>query len=120
MRLEQVVLGVGGVSVALAGIGMVRPRELAAAAGVVPSDDPVLPLLVRLNAARQGVLGLALLSRRPVAVRRSAELFLPLTALDAVAVVAAYRSGVVRPRSLAMALGVLATNAGIAVAVRVR
>lgn len=112
--LQQFVRGVGVVSVGLAAVGLVRPRELAAVAGVrTAADDASLPVLVRLNAARQGVLGLAILTRTPVDVGRSSGLFLPLTALDAVAVLLGVRSRVLAPRSAAMALTVLAVNAGV-------
>ena len=106
---------VGVVSLLLAALGMVRPRALASAAGVRSSADASLPLLVRLAAARQAVLGLALLTRSPVDVRRSAGLFLPLTALDAAAVLLAQQQGVLRPRSVVMATTVLATNVVVAV-----
>lgn len=109
------VRAVGVASVALAVIGLARPRLLTTWGGVVePAPGGVLPLLVRLNAARQGVLGLALLTRRPTDVRRSAGLFLPLTAVDAAVVVAAARDGVLRPRAVAMSLAVLGTNAWVA------
>ena len=77
--LERFVRGVGVVSLGLAAVGLAAPRELASLAGVRASGDASLPVLVRLNAARQAVLGLALLTRTPVDVRRSAGLFLPLT-----------------------------------------
>ena len=111
--LERLVRGVGGVSVGLAAVGLLRPRELASAAGVRTADDASLPVLVRLNAARQGVLGIAILTRTPVDVRRSSGLFLPLTALDAVAVLLGVRSGVLAPRAAAMALAVLSVNAAV-------
>ena len=112
-RLALLVRGVGLVSVALAAAGLVRPRQLAAAGGVRASGDASLPVLVRLVAARQGVLGLALLTRSPVDVRRAAGLFLPLTGLDAVAVLLGVRGRVLAPRSAAMALTVLAVNAAV-------
>ena len=111
--LERLVRGVGVVSVGLAAVGLARPRELAAAAGVRTADDASLPVLVRLNAARQGVLGLALLTRTPVDVRRSSGLFLPLTALDAVAVLLGVRAQVLAPRSAVMALTVLGVNVAV-------
>ena len=112
--LERFVRGVGVVSLGLAAVGLVRPRELASVAGVRAADDASLPVLVRLNAARQAVLGLALLTRTPVDVSRSAGLFLPLTALDAVAVLLGVRAGVLAPRSAAMALSVLGANIAVA------
>ncbi len=118
MSLQRLVHGVGAVSLGLAAVGVVRPRALAAAAGVRPADDPSLPLLVRLTSARQLVLGLALLTRSPVDVSRSARLFLPLTALDLVAVGVGVRQGVLAPRALAMSTAVLAANAAVARAAR--
>ena len=115
--LERLVRGVGVVSVGLAAVGLARPRELAAVAGVRTADDASLPVLVRLNAARQLVLGIALLTRTPVDVRRSSGLFLPLTALDAVAVVLGVRSGVLAPRAAAMALAVVSVNTAVQAAV---
>ena len=113
------VRAVGVVSVALAVVGLVRPRTLTTWGGVAaPPAGGELPLVVRLGAARQGVVGLALLTRHPTDVRRSADLFLPLTAVDAVVVLAAVRSGVLRPRAAAASLAVLATN--VLVAVRAR
>lgn len=111
--LERFVRAVGWTSLGLAAVAAVRPRELAAAAGVQTPDDAALPLLVRLNGARQAVLGLALLTRSPVDVQRSAGLFLPLTAADLVAVVVARQRGVVADRSVVMATAVLAANTAI-------
>jgi hypothetical protein len=108
--LQTFVRAVGWTSLGLAAVAAVRPRALAAAAGVQTPDDPALPLLVRLCGARQAVVGLALLTRSPVDVGRSAGLFLPLTAADLVAVVAAHREGVVARRSVVMATVVLTTN----------
>ena len=118
-RLGDVVRAVGVVSVGLSLLGLVRPRALTSGGGVVAvPPGGVVDLVVRLGAARQGVLGLALLTRRPPDARRSAALFLPLTAVDAVVVIGAVRAGVLRPRAAAMSLAVLATNAGIAARAR--
>ena len=118
MSLPRLVHGVGVASVGLAAAGLARPRALASAAGVRTVHDASVPLLVRLASARQLVLGLALLTRSPVDVSRSAALFLPLTALDLVAVGAGVRSGVLAPRALAMSTAVLAANAAVARAAR--
>ncbi len=113
--LQRLPRAVGHLSLVLAGIALVRPRDLAAAAGVrVAGDDRALPVLVRLVAARQAVLGLELLTRYPPDVRRAAGLFLPLTALD----LAAVAGGVLSRRSLAMAGAVLAVNAAVLGAAR--
>jgi len=116
--LERFVRGVGVVSVGLAAVGLTRPRELAQVAGVRTPADASLPVLVRLTAARQAVLGLALLTRTPVDVGRAAGLFLPLTALDAVSVLVGVRRGVLARRSGALSLAVLAANAAVAQAAR--
>ena len=106
--------GSGKSTTALAAIGLLRPRELASVAGVRSSADASLPVLVRLNAARQAVLGLALLTRTPTDVGRSAGLFLPLTTLDAAAVLLGVRARVLAPRSAVMALTVLGVNVAVA------
>jgi hypothetical protein len=108
--LALLVRGVGAASLVLAAAGLAAPRALAGAAGVRTPDDATLPVLVRLVAARQAALGLALLTRSPVDARRSAGLFLPVTVADAAAVVAGARAGVLARRSLVMAGLVLATN----------
>jgi len=107
--------GVGWASLALAGVAVAAPRRLAAAAGVRHADeDATLPLLVRLAAARQVALGLALLTRRPLDPRRAAGLFLPLTAVDAAAVLAAWQRGTVAPRAAVASLAVLAATTAAA------
>lgn len=113
--LARFVRAVGATSVGLSALGVARPRALLLAGGVVqPDGAAVVPLLVRLAAARQGVVGLALLTRRPTDVRRSADLFLPLTAVDAAVVLVAVRGRVLRRRSAALSLGVLAANSWVA------
>ncbi len=104
---------VGVVSLVLAAVGVVAPRPLARAGGVVDPAAPVVPLLVRFVAARQAALGLALLSRRPLDMHRAAGLFLPVTVVDAAAAVAGRRSGALSPRSTVMSLSVLAANAWV-------
>ena len=117
--LQRLPRAVGQISLGLAGVALLRPRELAAAAGVrVARDDRALPVLVRLIAARQAVLGLALLTRTPPDVRRAAGLFLPLTALDLAAVAGGSAAGVLSRRSLALSGAVLAVNAAVLAAVR--
>ena len=111
--LAGFVRAVGLACVGLGGLAIARPRALAEAAGVRSAGDASLPVLVRLAAARQVVLGLALLTRSPVDVRRSAGLFLPLTALDAAAVLGGTRQGVLARRSAVLSLVVLATNAAL-------
>lgn len=116
--LQRFVRAVGYASLAIGGLASVAPREVARCGGVRTPDDSSLPVLVRLAAARQISVGLALLTRTPPEVARAARLFLPLTALDAAAVLAGVRRGGLAPRSAAMALTVLGTNAAVALAAR--
>ena len=117
--LQRLVRGVGFVSVGLGALATVAPRRVAAAGGARTADvDATVPLLVRLVAARQISLGIALLTRHSVPVDRSSGLFLPTTGLDAAAVLLARRQGVLAPRATAMALAVLATNVAVTVADR--
>jgi hypothetical protein len=118
--LPGLVRGVGVVSVLLGGYAAVRPEHVATVGGVREPYVPVLPLLVRLVAARQVSLGLALLSRSPVDVRRASGLFLPVTALDAAAVLGGVRSGVLARRSAVLSLTVLATDVAVWRAARPR
>ena len=111
--LQHLVRAVGVVSVGLGVVATVAPARVAAAGGVRDTSGPVLPLLVRLNAARQLSLGIALLTRRPVPVARASGLFLPVTALDAAAVLLARRAGALERRSAVMALSVLAANVAV-------
>lgn len=112
--LDRVPPAVGGVSLVLAAVGLARPRTLAAVAGVrTAQEDATLPLLVRFVAARQAVVGLALLTRVPVDVRRSAALFLPLTVADLAAVLAATASGVLHRRAAVMSTAVLTANIAV-------
>ncbi len=112
--LERFVRAVGWTSVALATFGITAPRPLASVAGVRDTAPDVVELLVRLASARQLVLGLAILSRRPTDVGRAARLFLPLTTLDAIAVGLAVRRGTLHPRAAAASATVLATNVWVA------
>ncbi len=116
--LQRLVQGVGVVSLGLGALATVAPRRVAAAGGVREPGAGPLPLLVRLVAARQVSLGLALLTRRPTPVGRASGLFLPTTALDAAAVLLGVRSGVLKGRSAVMATTVLATNVAVTLADR--
>ena len=116
--LQQLVRGVGVVSVALGALAVVAPRRVASAGGVADPSPTGVTVLVRLAAARQVSLGLALLTRSPVPVARAAGLFLPLTALDAAAVLHASRSGLLAPRAARAALVVLATDIGVSLLAR--
>lgn len=116
--LASGVRAVGWTSVGLGLLAAAAPRRVARAGGVADPSAAAVPVLVRLAAARQLSLGLAILSRRPVPVGRSARLFLPVTVVDAAAVLAGVRSGALERRSGAYSLLVLATNVAVAVAAR--
>ncbi len=109
---------VGWTSLGLAAVGTVAPRRLAEVGGVRACDGDLVPVLVRMAAARQALIGVAVLTRRPTDVRRSTNLFLPLTTFDAAAVLLGVRAGALRPRSGLMSAAVLATNVAIGVSVR--
>lgn len=109
---------VGWSSLALAGAATVCPRQVAGTGGVRDTRHDLVPVLVRMAAARQALIGVAVLTRRPTDVARSTALFLPLTALDAAAVLAGVRSGALRRRSGLMSTMVLAGNIAVGVSVR--
>ncbi len=71
----------------------------------------LLPLLVRLAAARNIAMGAALLVTPAPQARRTTEVTLLLTALDAAAVLVARRGGDVAPRSVVLSSVVLGTSA---------
>lgn len=73
-------------------------------------QDRALPLLVRLVAARNIAMGAALLVSPPPQARRTTEVTLALTSLDAAAVLVATRGGDTRARSAVLSLLVLATS----------
>ena len=106
---------IGVASVTLAAAGLVAPRALAATAGVRDVSAPTLPLLVRLAAARQASLGLALLTRADLDAHRAAGLFLPTTVADAAAVLVAHRRGVLARRAAVASLVVLGTDVWVLV-----
>lgn len=118
-QLARVGRGVGVVSLAVAAVGAARPQLLASVGGV-RSTDPGLSVVVRFAAARQAALGLALLTRTPLDMRRAAGLFLPVTAIDAAAAVAGVRSGALERRAGIVAVTVLVANSLVAVAARRR
>ena len=72
--------------------------------------DAALPLLVRLIAARNIAMGAALLVSPPPQARRTSEVTLLLTGLDAAAVLVSRRTGDVAGRSALLSLLVLATT----------
>jgi hypothetical protein len=109
---------VGTVSIWLGTAALLVPRALSRKVGVreaAARSDAALPLLVRLVAARNIAMGAALLVTPAPQARRTTEVTLLLTALDAVAVLVGRRGGDVARRSVALSLAVLATSAAGAV-----
>jgi hypothetical protein len=104
---------VGTLSIWVGTAALFAPRRLAEALGVRPDaarGDVALPLLVRLGAARNIAMGAALLVTPPPQARRTTEVTLLLTALDAAAVWTASATGDVRPRSAVLSGVVLALS----------
>ena len=109
---------IGTLSIWLGTAALFAPRRLARVLGVrsaATDSDVALPLLVRLMAARNITLGAALLLVPVSQARRTTEVTLLLTGLDAAAVLVARRGGDVAPRSAGLSLAVLATAAAGAV-----
>ena len=105
---------VGTLSIWIGTTALFAPRWIAGSLGVRPDaarDDVALPLLVRLGAARNIAMGAALLVTPPPQARRTTEVTLLLTALDAAAVWTARATGDVRPRSAVLSGVVLALSA---------
>ncbi|SNS21565.1 protein of unknown function [Geodermatophilus saharensis] len=102
---------VGSLSVWIGTAALFAPRWIAGTLGVRPDaarDDVALPLLVRLGAARNIAMGAALLVTPAPQARRTTEVALLLTALDAAAVWTSRATGDVRPRSAVLSGLVLA------------
>jgi hypothetical protein len=109
---------VGTVSIWLGTAALFVPRALPRLLGVSEAaarTDAALPLLVRLIAARNIAMGAALLVTPAPQARRTTEVTLLLTGLDAAAVLVGHRGGDVARRSAALSLAVLATSAAGAV-----
>ncbi|MGY1731074.1 DUF4267 domain-containing protein [Geodermatophilus sp. SYSU D01045] len=93
---------VGSLSVWIGTAALFAPRWIAETLGVRPDaarDDVALPLLVRLGAARNIAMGAALLVTPAPQARRTTEVTLLLTALDAAAVWTSRVEGDVARRS---------------------
>ncbi len=104
---------VGTLSIWIGTAALFAPRWIAAALGVRPDaarGDVALPLLVRLGAARNIAMGAALLVTPAPQARRTTEVTLLLTALDAAAVWTSRAAGDVRPRSAVLSGAVLALS----------
>ncbi|MBF5081745.1 DUF4267 domain-containing protein [Quadrisphaera sp. INWT6] len=104
---------IGALSVWLGAVALFAPRAMTRLLGVradATQDDAALPLLVRLIAARNIAMGAALLVSPPPQARRTSEVTLLLTGLDAAAVLVSRRTGDVAGRSALLSLLVLATT----------
>jgi hypothetical protein len=109
---------VGTLSIGIGTAALFAPRALPRLLGASETgtrEDVLLPLLVRLAAARNIAMGAALLVAPAPQPRRTTEVTLLLTALDAAAVLVARRGGDVARRSAVTSLAVLATAAAGAV-----
>jgi hypothetical protein len=103
---------IGTLSIWLGTGALFAPRRLARVLGVrgaATDTDIALPLLVRLMAARNITLGAALLLVPVSQARRTTQVTLLLTGLDAAAVLVARRGGDVAPRSAGLSIAVLST-----------
>jgi uncharacterized protein DUF4267 len=111
--------GIGTLSIWLGTGALFAPRAITSVLGVsdvAAHSDAALPLLVRLIAARNIAMGAALLVTPAPQARRTTEVTLLLTLLDAAAVLVARRGGDVARRSPALSLVVL--SGAVAGAVR--
>jgi len=109
---------IGTLSIWLGTGALFAPRAITGVLGVdhtAARTDTALPLLVRLIAARNIAMGAALLATPVPEARRTTEVAMLLTVLDAAAVLVARRGGDVAQRSAGLSLAVLATSAAGAV-----
>ncbi|MBB3675149.1 hypothetical protein FHX36_000884 [Modestobacter versicolor] len=109
---------IGTLSIWLGTGALFAPRAITSVLGVddtAARTDTALPLLVRLIAARNIAMGAALLVTPAPQARRTTEVTMLLTVLDAAAVLVARRGGDVAQRSAGLSLTVLATAAAGAV-----
>lgn len=105
---------IGTLSIWIGTAALFAPRALPRLLGADDTGtrtDVLLPLLVRLAAARNIAMGAALLVSPAPQARRTTEVTLLLTALDAAAVLVARRGGDVAPRSVVLSSIVLGTSA---------
>jgi hypothetical protein len=105
---------IGTLSIWLGTGALFAPRAITRVLGVrdtATTGDVALPLLVRLIAARNIAMGAALLVTPAPQARRTTEVTLLLTTLDAAAVLVGRRGGDVAPRSAALSMTVLALAA---------
>lgn len=105
---------IGSLSIWIGTAALFAPRALPRLLGADDTGtrtDVLLPLLVRLAAARNIAMGAALLVTPAPQARRTTEVTMLLTALDAAAVLVARRGGDVAPRSVVLSSIVLGTSA---------
>ena len=109
---------IGTLSIWLGTAALFAPRWLAGVLGVrnaAARHDAALPLLVRLMAARNITLGAALLITPVTQARRTTEVTLLLTGLDAAAVLVGRRGGDLAKRSVVLSTVVQAISVAGAV-----
>ena len=106
---EQARNAVGAVSVALGAAAVLAPRTTAGAFGVAAGGS--LPLLVRMVGVRNAVMGLRTLEATGDEQAKAVQAGFVVGAVDAVAVLAAWRAGLVTRKA---ALGVLVVLGAIA------
>lgn len=109
---------IGSLSIWLGTGALFAPRAITRVLGVreeATRADVALPLLVRLIAARNIAMGAALLVTPAPQARRTTEVTLLLTVLDAAAVLVGRRGGDVAGRSAGLSLTVLSLAAAGAV-----
>jgi hypothetical protein len=110
--------GIGTLSIWLGTAALFAPRWISGVLGVrdtAARSDVALPLLVRLMAARNIAMGAALLVTPAPQARRTTEVTLLLTGLDAAAVLVGRRGGDLAKRSVVLSLAVLSTASAGAV-----
>ena len=109
---------IGSLSIWLGTGALFAPRAITSVLGVrddAARTDGALPLLVRLIAARNIAMGAALLVTPAPQAKRTTEVTLLLTALDAAAVLVGRRGDDVAGRSVGLSLTVLSLAAAGAV-----
>ena len=111
---EQARNAVGAVSVALGAAAVLAPRTTAGTFGVRAGG--ALPLLVRMVGVRNAVMGLRTLEATGDEQAKAVQAGFVVGAVDAVAVLAAWRAGVVSRKAALSLLLVLGAIAALGVA----
>lgn len=102
---------VGAVSVALGAAAVLAPRTTAGAFGV-PADGAV-PLVMRMMGVRNAVMGLRTLEATGDEQAKAVQAGFVVGAVDVVAVLAAWRAGLITRRAALAAIVVLGAIAGL-------